>query len=198
MRLVLLTAAGVAALVTAGFAQAGETPNPAVAACIAQYQQLGTAGFAAKYGVGDAGRGACLAANGGTTTQPAKPVQPVQPAKPVQPATSDLVKAILGRLCTNESSDAGKRSCMQTKVAQAQTILVACGPSLTTGKSAFEQCVKQAMGASVKTTTRPPNDPGKNARSACETEARAIGIDAFQVKYGKGVDGVAACLRAHR
>src|SRR3954469_88654 len=102
-------------LAAPGFARAADTPSPALTACMAQYQQLGAAGFAAKYGAGDAGKRACMQANGGTTT-----TQPVQTPKPAPPATSDLGKAIAGQLCARESSDAGKRSCMEAKLAQAK------------------------------------------------------------------------------
>jgi hypothetical protein len=34
--------------------------------------------------------------------------------------------------------------------------------------------------------------------TACAAEAKGLGYDAFQQKYGRGKDGLAACLRAHR
>jgi hypothetical protein len=177
-----------AVLVAPGVARAGETPNPGVTACIAQYTQLGAAGFVAKYGTGDAGKRACVQANGGTTVQ-----QPV--TKPVtQPGTNDLGTAVAAHLCAGESSEAGKRACIQAKLAQAQTILSSCSASAGASKSALEQCIKQAIG--TKTPTQ--GNAEKAAMSACAAEAKALGYDAFQQKYGRGKDGLAACLRARR
>lgn len=55
-------------------AVAGESPTPAVSACKAEYEQLGADRFAAKYGAGDAGIRACVAANGGTVATTPTPV----------------------------------------------------------------------------------------------------------------------------
>jgi hypothetical protein len=176
-----------AVLVVPGFARAGETPNPALTACVAQYVQLGAAGFTAKYGAGDAGKRACLQANGGTTVQPVG-----------QPGTSDLGNYIAAKLCTGESTDAGKRACIQAKLAQAKAILTSCTASAGGSKSAFEQCIKQALGVKTGgTTTTSSGSAEKAALTACATEAKALGYDAFQRKYGRGKDGLAACLRAH-
>jgi hypothetical protein len=168
-----------AVLVAPGFARAGETPSPGVTVCIAQYTQLGATGFAAKYGTGDAGKRACVQANGGTTTQP---------------GTNDLGKAIAAQLCARESSEAGKRTCIQAKLAQAQALLASCSASAGTSKSGLEQCLKQSLG--IKPPTQ--GNTEKAALSACAAEAKALGYDAFQQKYGRGKDGLAACLRARR
>ena len=67
MSLALLAAC--VALVLPGLSRADEPPSTAVAACKAEYMQLGAAGFIAKYGAGET-FGACLAAHGGSTTRP--------------------------------------------------------------------------------------------------------------------------------
>jgi hypothetical protein len=62
------------ALALPGLTLADETPNPALAACKAEYVQLGADGFAAKYGAHEA-FGACLAAHGGAATTAPTPPQ---------------------------------------------------------------------------------------------------------------------------
>jgi hypothetical protein len=190
MRLVLLTVATVAALALPGVARAGETPNPALAACVAEYQQLGPAGFMAKYGAAETAKSACVRAKGGAVVQPVDS----EPLKPVQPLTNEAMRAVLGKLCARESSETGKRACMQAKVAQAQAIIVSCR-SILSVKSAFEQCIKRTLG----TTTGNKGESGERvAKKACEAEVRSLGYDAFQAKYGKGQAGLGACVRAKR
>jgi hypothetical protein len=126
-------------------------------------------------------------ANGGTTVQ-----QPV-----TKPATNDLGKAVAAHLCAGESSEAGKRACIQAKLAQAQTILSSCSASAGASKSALEQCIKQAVGIKTGDNTGNSGYAEKAAMTACAAETKALGYDAFQQKYGRGKDGLAACLRAH-
>jgi hypothetical protein len=186
MKILLLIVATSAALAAPGLARATETPSPAVAACYAQYQQLGATGFTAKYGTGDAGKKACLQANGGTTD-----------AKPV---TDDVTRTVVAYMCSSESSEAGKRACLQTKLAQAQALVAGCRSTAGTAKGAVELCIKQALGVAAKTkdNTEKAGNAEKAAKAACEAEVKTLGYDAFQQKYGRGKDGLAACLRTKR
>ena len=58
-----------AALAVPALALADDAPSPAATACTAEYQQLGADAFKAKYGATEP-YGACLKANGGTTSTP--------------------------------------------------------------------------------------------------------------------------------
>jgi hypothetical protein len=232
MKSLLLLLAASAALAAPGLARATETPNPAAAACYAQYQQLGAAGFAAKYGTGEAAVKACLQANGGTTTAKTKPVETSNPAAAAcyaqyrqlgatafaarygtgeagtkaclqanggtttaKPLTDDVTRTVVAYICSHESSEAGKRACLQTKLAQAQGLIARCRSTAGTAKGAFELCIKQALGAAAKTGA---NAETATRAAACAAEVKALGYDAFQQKYGRGKDGVAACLRTKR
>ena len=64
-----------AALAVPALALADDAPSPAATACTAEYQQLGADAFKAKYGATEP-FGACLKANGGSTSTPPTTQQP--------------------------------------------------------------------------------------------------------------------------
>jgi hypothetical protein len=194
---VTLLAAIVVALGVPMLALASDTPSPAVAACKAEYQQLGQAAFASKYGAGEAGYRACVQAHGGTV--------PSQGDK-----KPDYAAGIASALCQAElkqsgadafaakygSGDAGKHACQQAQAAQAQAILSRCASSDT---KALEACIKQALGIPAGGGDNPSGGDDAAARVAqalCYAEAKALGKDAFQAKYGTGKDGLVGCVHA--
>jgi len=143
----LVVLAALACSVTA-FADSGPLP-PAVAACKAEYQQLGPGGFAAKYGAGDAGLRACVQQHGGTKQQP-------------QPTGSQVVGSVAYALCAADykqlgangfaakygSGDAGKKACLQAALPKARSILDSCkgaGGAGDSGGDAFKRCVTTAI-----------------------------------------------------
>jgi hypothetical protein len=239
------------ALVVPALSLAEDAPNPALAACKAEYVQLGATAFAAKYGANEA-LGACLKAHGATTTPPPAPRPPVAPpagsaaeaackAEYLQVGSSaflakygateafgaclrahgaggDTAKGDAGpasglaaRLCELEyrqsgaaafaakygAGDAAKRACLQSKAAQARAIVAQCKND--------EACVKRALGITTggdKPTTKAPEhkpaaDPSAYlAMALCLSEGKALGRDAFQAKYGKGKEALGACVKA--
>jgi hypothetical protein len=124
--------------------------NPAVAACKAEYQQLGATGFAAKYGQSDAGLKACVVAHGGT---------PPPPNGTEPPKAGDPTRSVAQALCAAEARSLGKdgfqaqygsgkdglAACAKAQAAKAQSILAACKATAGSSESALKQCVLAAL-----------------------------------------------------
>src|SRR5439155_16825461 len=88
---------------------ADETPNPALAACKAEYLQLGAAGFLAKYGSGDTALRACVEAHGGTT--PTAPTAPTPPTGPEALCKAEYLRLGADGFAAKYGADA-LRACM--------------------------------------------------------------------------------------
>jgi len=193
----LVVLAALACSVTA-FADSGPLP-PAVAACKAEYQQLGPGGFAAKYGAGDAGLRACVQQHGGTKQQP-------------QPTGSQVVGSVAYALCAADykqlgangfaakygSGDTGRKACLQAKAAQAQTILSQCQASAGADKTALERCIKNALGSPTGAAGGNTGGEvvGTVAYALCAADYKQLGANGFAAKYGSGDAGKKACLQA--
>jgi hypothetical protein len=213
----LLAAVGVLALLFVVPALADDSPS--VAACKAEYQQLGQAGFAAKYGAGEAGYKACVQAHGGTAPKP--PAQNGD-SGPVAACKTEYQQlggpAFFAKYGTGE---AGFKACVQAHGGTVPTT-----PPTNGGDSAAVAACKaeyQQLGASgfaakyganepyraciqAHGGTPPPPGPGNGekkpdlatgvAGALCAAEAKSLGKDGFQSKYGSGKDGYSACLQA--
>ena len=135
--------------------------SPAVAACKAEYIQLGPTAFAAKYGTPET-FGDCVKARTTTTTAPS-------------PATSD-----------NPAVAACKAEYLKLG---AEAFAAKYG-----GKEALGQCVK------LHTTSKPQppatNDAATSVAAAfCQALARSLGTDAFLAKFGPK-EALGNCVKA--
>jgi hypothetical protein len=172
-----------------------------VAACKAEYQQLGAAGFASKYGANEPYR-ACIQAHGGT---------PPPPGPGNGERKTDLATGIAGALCAAEAKSLGKdgfqskygngkdgySACLQAQAAHAQSILATCQGTAGSDTKALEACIKQALGLTTGGDEKKQPDLAAGVAGAlCAAEAKSLGKDGFQSKYGNGKDGLSACLHA--
>ena len=69
------------------------------------------------------------------------------------------------------------------------------------GNEPFGACVKAHAGAAQNSGDKPKTDAAAHAAASialalCSSEAQSLGRDTFQAKYGKGKDGLAACVKA--
>ena len=188
-----------AVLAMPAFAFADESPSPALAACRAEYQQLGATAFVAKYGTGDAGLHACLQAHGGT--QSGETGKTEGPAAGIAAQLCELEYKKVGTIAFATkygTGDAAKRACLQANAAQAQAIVASCK---TLGKDGFERCVKQALAPANGDAKPKPKEgngdvTGYVAQALCAAEASSLGRDAFVAKYGGGTEVFGACVKA--
>ncbi len=143
--------------------------NEPEAACKAEYARIGADAFKAKYGSTET-YGACIKAHGGTTTTP--------------PATTPPAANGPETACKAEYAQLGADA-FKTKY----------------GNEPFGACVKAHAGTAQHSGDKPKTDSTAHATASialalCSAEAQSLGRDAFQAKYGKGKDGLAACVRA--
>ncbi len=220
-RLVLLVVT--AALVLPALALAADSPSPAAAACKAEYLQLGSDAFKAKYGATEPYQ-ACLAAHGGTTTTPPTTTTPAPvPTGPEGICKAEYLQlgadAFKARYGASEPystclTQHGGSTAPPTTTAPAPPPTgpeAACkaeylqlGPTAFKTKygatETFGACVKAhatGTGDTKHTATKKPAGVTLTiAQALCSTEAKSIGRDAFQAKYGAGSSGLAACVKA--
>ena len=159
-----------AALTVPALALADGAPSPAATACTAEYQQLGADAFKAKYGATEP-YGACLKANGGSTSTSPTTQQP-----PAHGAAA-ACKAEYVRL----GADAFKAKYGATE--------------------GFGACVRLHQGTTQNSTDKGNklgDAVTTVARALCAAEGQSLGKDAFQAKWGTGTAGLEACVKAAR
>lgn len=149
-------------------------PSGPLAACIAEYKQIGADAFKAKYGATEP-YGNCLKAQGGTPP-------PGPPTTATTPSTNGPEAA-----CKAEYVQLG-----------ADAFKAKYGST-----SASLACIKAHGGTTQNSGDKQPKTADTKARAAtylaqalCSAEGQSLGRDAFQAKYGKGKDGLAACVSA--
>ncbi len=142
-----------------------------LAACEAEYKQLGADAFKAKYGSTEASL-ACIKAHGGTTNTP--------------PTT------------TTPSTNGPEAACKAEYVSLGAVAFLAKYGS----KEPYGACVKAQAGTTQASGDKPTTGDTKAraaasvAHALCSAEGQSLGRDGFQAKYGKGKDGLAACVKA--
>jgi hypothetical protein len=171
----LLAAVGALALLFVVPALADDAPS--VAACKAEYQQLGQAGFAAKYGAGEAGYKACVQAHGGTVPTPPPTNGDSGPVAACKAEYQQLGPA--GFAAKYGAGDAGGRACVQAHGGTPP-------PPPTQGGGDHKP----------KPSPDTANAATYVAQALCAAEAKSLGKDGFQSKYGTGKDGLSACVHA--
>ena len=212
MKASVFAAVGALALVLVVPALADDSPS--VAACKAEYQQLGQAGFAAKYGAGEAGYKACVQAHGGTAPTPPAQNGDSGPAAACKAEYQQLGAS--GFAAKYGAGEAGYKTCFQAHGGTIPTTppasggdsgaLAACkaeyqqlgasgfAAKYGTGETGLKACVR-AHGGTVPTT--PPASGGDSgAVAACKTEYQQLGASGFAAKYGAN-EPYRACIQAH-
>jgi len=164
--LVVVVAAPLAAV---AIAADGQSPSQAtVAACQAEYKQLGADAFTAKYGPSEPW-GHCYAANAGATTSAT--------------TTKD----------STAPDNSPEAQCKAEYVALGPDAFKAkYGATETYGKCVAAHGGKPAPTPPTTTTTPAPDN---SPEGQCKAEYAAIGPDAFKAKYG--AEPLAACVKAH-
>ena len=165
-------------------ASAGDSPNPAASACKDERQQLGVDAFATKYGIGDAGIRACVAAHGTTIATPPTPVA----SEP-----EDSCKAEYARI----GADAFKAKYGANEPYQACKKGDTSGGSTPPSKPA-DPPAPETKGngdtnpppTTVPTKPVEPTGPG----AACKAELAKLGEAAFKEKYG-AKEAFGACVK---
>jgi len=217
VKALLLAAVGALALLLVVPALADDSPS--VAACKAEYQQLGQAGFAAKYGAGEAGYKACVQAHGGTAPTPPAQNGDSGPAAACKAEYQQLGAS--GFAAKYGAGEAGYKACFQAHGGTIPTTPPASGGD--SGAVAACKAEYQQLGASgfaakyganepyracIQAHGGTPPPPGQGngekkpdlatgiAGALCAAETKSLGKDGFQSKYGNGKDGLSACVHA--
>ena len=218
--LVVVVAAPLAAV---AIAADGQSPSQAtVAACQAEYKQLGADAFTAKYGPSEPW-GHCYAANAGATTSATTTKDSTAPDNSPEAQCKaeyvalgpDAFKAKYGATETYGkcvAAHGGKPAPTpptttttpapdNSPEGQCKAEYAAIGPDAFKAKygatETYGNCVAAHGGKPASTppatTTTPKPDNGPEAQ--CKAEYAAIGPDAFKAKYG--AEPLAACVKAH-
>jgi hypothetical protein len=165
-------------------AAAGDSPNPAASACKDERQQVGVDAFATKYGVGDAGIRACVAAHGTTIATP---------PTPVASELEDSCKAEYARI----GADAFKAKYGASEPYQACKKGDTGGGTTPPSKPADPPAPdsKGDGGTNPPPTTVPtkPVEP-TGPEAACKAELARLGEAAFKEKYG-AKEAFGACVK---
>lgn len=161
----------VLASLTVAVAASAEVPVPAVAACQAEYKQLGADAFVAKYGAAEPW-GHCYEQH---STEPAPP--PTTTATTTTPESTPDNPAVAA--CKAEYVQLG-----------ADAFAAKYGPTEPWGHCYAEHTTEPP---SPPTTTTTPDSP---AVAACKAEYLKLGPDAFAARYG-GKEALGQCVRLH-
>jgi hypothetical protein len=189
----------VLALAVPCVAVAGESPAPAVSACKAEYEQLGADKFAAKYGAGDAGIRACVAAHGGTVAPPA----PVASGPEAECKAeylrigADAFKAKYGVEAFGACVKARGGTLTPTKPVEPVGAEAACKAEyLKLGEAAFKEKygAREAFGACVKAAAGAKTPSASDvvaglAKTLCSAKLRASDKETGKERF-------AACVKA--
>jgi hypothetical protein len=191
------------------------------AACEAEYKQLGADAFKAKYGADNASL-ACLKAHGGTPPPPPTTTTP-STTGPEALCKAEYLQLGADAFKAKYGADNASLACIRahggTPPAPVTTTPSTNGPEAACkaeyaqiGAAAFQAkyganeplgaCVKAHAGTTQGSGDKPKASDTKArgaasiAQALCSAEGQSLGRDAFQAKYGKGKDGLAACLKA--
>jgi hypothetical protein len=167
--------------------------NPAVAACKAEYVQLGPTAFAAKYGTSET-FGNCVKAHTTTTTPPptttsdspavaackAEYVQLGPTAFTAKYGTTETLGNCVKAHTTTPPTTPPTSDSPAGAACKAEYVKLGAGAfSAKYGKDALGQCVKLHSGQ------QQGNDPAASVATAyCQTLAKSLGKDAFLARFG--------------
>jgi hypothetical protein len=182
-----------------------DVPPTVVAACQAEYAQLGADAFAAKYGPTEAW-GHCYAQHLSTTPPPPATTAPDNPAAAACKAEYLQLgpTAFAGKYGTPETFGNCVKAHTTTQTTIDNPALAACkadylklgadGFVAKYGKDALGQCVK------LHTTPKPQqpttSDPSTSVATAfCQLQAKTLGKDAFVARYGPN-EAMGNCVKA--
>jgi hypothetical protein len=190
--LVLLAALAVPAAASA------EVPASAVAACQAEYAQLGASAFLAKYGPSEPW-GHCYEAHTSTTTTPQAPTSGSSADAACKAEYLQLgPTAFTAKYGTTETfGNCVKAHTTTTPTTDSPAVAACKAEYARLGATAFAaKYGKEALGQCVKLRTQlQPVDPATSVAAAfCQTLAKTLGKDAFVAKFGPK-EAMSACVR---
>jgi hypothetical protein len=200
-------------------AATADVPPAAVAACQAEYAQLGADAFAAKYGPTEPW-GHCYAAHTTTTTPPPPPTTTATTDNPAAAACkAEYLQlgpaAFAAKYGTPETYGNCVKAHTTSPDAPPPTTTTATTATTASDNAAVAACKaeylklggdafaakyggKEALGQCVKLHTAPPTtgDAATSVATAfCQALAKALGKDAFLAKFGPK-EALGTCVRA--